>query len=267
MSGGKFQHKKSLGQHFLRNDVVPKWLCDAGRVAPGDIVFEIGPGTGALTRELLMRGARVIALEADARAITVLEEEFAAELATGQLCLHHGDARTIDFITLGLTDHSYKCIANIPYYLSGHLFRTMLESAVQPTDLVFLVQKEVAERIARAEKESLLSLSVKVYGDPTYVKTVSRGHFTPPPEVDSAIVAVTNISRNHLANVDATHFFTILHLGFAQKRKQLLGNLAKQYDRTQLTHIFSTLTLPIDIRAEDVSLNMWLKLVETLSDS
>lgn len=259
-----FLHKKSLGQHFLNSPVVPGWMCDAADLKEGETVFEIGPGSGVLTRELLSRGVTVIALEADERAIDVLKETFSKEISTESLIVHHGDARSIDFDLLNLTDHSYKCVSNIPYYLSGHLFRTMLETKCQPSDLIFLVQKEVAQRIARDEKESLLSLATKVYGEVKYEKTVKAGHFTPPPKVDSAIVSITSISRKNFESVSQEVFFKILHLGFAAKRKQLLGNLAKEFDRDLLTNIFSTLEIDNAIRGEDLPLDKWLSLVEKI---
>lgn len=267
----KFQTKKSLGQHFLTTPTVPNWMCDAAKIARGDIVLEIGPGTGALTGVLLERGATVVALEADARALLVLKKEFQDAIANKQLILYHADARALDLEDIQeLHDHKFKVVANIPYYLSGFLFRSILESAKQPTTLVFLVQKEVAKRITtkleRGEKESLLSLSVKVYGEPNYVKTVSRGHFSPAPNVDSAIIQVSNITQEKLPNKDKALFFETLHLGFGQKRKQLLGNLSKQYDRTKLTHLFSTLSLPLSTRAEDVPLKQWLELVNKLQE-
>jgi 16S rRNA (adenine1518-N6/adenine1519-N6)-dimethyltransferase len=128
---------------------------------------------------------------------------------------------------------------------------------------VFLVQKEVAERIARDTKESLLSLSIKLFGTPTYVCTVKRGHFTPPPQVDSAIVAVTNITTKPQGPTEQL-FFQLIHLGFAQKRKQLLGNLSPCYNRADLVTIFNSLDLPETIRAEDVDLDTWLKLTEKI---
>ena len=265
----KFETKKSLGQHFLKSDVVPGWMCDAAEIASGDNVLEIGPGTGALTKVLLERGATVIALEADERAITVLEETFADEIARGSLILKHIDVRKLELSEITeVTDHSFKVVANIPYYLSGMLFRTFLESSIQPTTLVYLVQKEVAKRIvcdiSRGEKESLLSLSVKAFGNPSLVRTVTRGHFVPPPKVDSAIIVVRNISRDNFITIPEADFFKILHLGFGQKRKQLLGNLSKAYDRRKLIHIFSTLGLSVTTRAEDVSLAEWLTLVKKI---
>jgi 16S rRNA (adenine1518-N6/adenine1519-N6)-dimethyltransferase len=140
----------------------------------------------------------------------------------------------------------------------------MLETDCQPNTLVFLVQKEVASRIARDIKESLLSLSVKCYGNPSYVGTIARGHFTPPPKVDSAIVAVTGISKLAFATMSERDFFILLHLGFGQKRKQLLSNLSKAYSREQLEEIFNVVGLTLNIRAEDVSLPQWLSLAEKL---
>lgn len=259
-----FHAKKSLGQNFLNNPNVPEKMSDAADVHAGDTVLEIGPGTGMLTKEFIKRGARVVAVEADTRAVEILKEMFADEIAAGNFVLHHADMRELDLRSLNLKPGGYKLIANIPYYLSGMLFRTFLESVYQPSDLVFLVQKEVAERIARDTKESLLSLSIKVYGDPIYVCTVKRGNFTPQPAVDSAIIAVSHISKKNFKRTSESDFFALLHLGFAAKRKQLLGNLAKQHDRDVLTHIFSTLEIPADARGEDLTINTWVCLVEKL---
>jgi len=272
--------KKSLGQHFLNNSRVPELMAEAGNVQKGDTVLEIGPGTGVLTRELLKRGAYVIAIEADLRAVESLKESFRTEITAqnkalqrsdlrqvglaGKLTLIHGDVRELTLSELGLRAGTFKIVANIPYYLSGMLFRIFLESDIQPSDLVFLVQREVAERIARDKKESLLSLSVKVFGTPRYVKTIGKGNFTPPPKIDSAIIAISGISNEKLGKIPRTFFFKILHEGFKSKRKQLLGNLSSTYSRGVLTHIFSTLTLPLDVRGEDLSLDIWLNLCEQL---
>jgi len=265
-----FKHKKSLGQHFLNSDYVPKQMCDAGAVALGDVVLEIGPGTGVLTHEILSRGARVVAIEADTRAIESLNKTFANQVASGQLTIFHHDARSLDMAKFGLVDQGFKVISNIPYYISGLLFRQCLESDIQPTDLVFLVQKEVAERIARDSKESILSQSVKVFGDPTYICTVKRGHFTPPPAVDSAVVVVNNICRDKLINsgISAETFFKLLHLAFGQKRKQLVSTLTstKQYDRAKVLEILQTHSISNTVRAEDMPLQELLHVFAELSN-
>jgi len=254
---GTFEHKKSLGQHFLTSDYAPKQMCDAAALAVGDIVLEIGPGTGVLTKEILARGSQVIAVEADRRAITALSETFTEQIASGQLVVHHADARELFPSEFGLEAGKYKVVANIPYYLSGSLFRQLLDTECQPNTLVFLVQKEVAERIARDKKESLLSLSVKAFGEPTYICTIKRGHFTPPPKVDSAIIAVRGISRENFTDIRTEDFFHLLHLGFGQKRKQLLGNLANEFDREVVAAAMEKVTIPQNARAEDISLSTW----------
>ena len=260
----KFAHKKSLGQHFLNSDYAPKKMCDAAHLTAEDVVLEVGPGTGILTTEILARGARVIAIEADPRAITSLEGTFPNEIASQQLVIHHHDARTLNPADFDVADHQYKVVANIPYYISGSLFRSFLDTDCQPTDLVFLVQKEVAQRIARDPKESLLSLSVKVFGKPSYICTVKRGHFNPPPKVDSAIVAVSDINRKAFASTTREELFSVLHLGFGQKRKQLLGNLSKTYERDTISALFTSLGIPLDVRAEDLAPDTWFKILAQL---
>ena len=260
----KFLHKKSLGQNFLNSDYVPKKMSDAANLKKGDVVLEIGPGVGALTKELLKREVAVIAIEADARAITSLQETFSEEIKSGQLTLHHADARKLDLVSYGLKAGEYKVVANIPYYLSGLLLRNLLDTETQPKTLVFLIQKELAERIAREKKESLLSLSVKVFGEPTYICTVKRGHFTPPPKVDSAILAVHNISKDSFKDFSSESFFEILHLGFGQKRKQLAHNLGKAYGKEKVVSGLTGLNLPPTTRAEDMSVEEWLTFAEFL---
>lgn len=265
----RFAHKKSLGQHFLTSDIVPGWMCDAAEVRAGDAVLEIGPGTGALTKVLLARGASVSAIEADERAIDSLEETFSSEVSSEQLTIMRGDLRELTAAQVadcfGLSDHAYKLVSNIPYYLSGRLFRTFLETPTQPSTIVFLVQQEVAARIARDEKESLLSLSVKLFGNPTYIRTVGRGHFNPPPKVDSAIIKVADVSNPRLNAAEVARFFNLIHRGFAARRKQLRGTLAAAYGRESVTAALAALNLPPTVRAEDVSLEQWLALVHRLS--
>lgn len=260
----KIEAKKSLGQHFLTNTKVPILMMEAGGVKRGDIVLEIGPGTGVLTRELLKNGAKLIAIEADIRAVESLKESFSAEIKAQMLTIIHGDVRELDLFALGLRPREYKLIANIPYYITGFLFRMFLEHKIHPSDIVFLVQREVAERIVRDKKESLLSLSVKVFGTPKYIKTVRKGSFIPPPKIDSAVIAINTISKDNFAHIPQEFFFVVLHEGFKSKRKQLFGNLSTLVSREQLVHIFSTLGIDEKVRAEDLPLKQWLTLVEML---
>ncbi len=134
-------------------------MCEAADVKTGDIVLEIGPGTGVLTGVMLKKGAKVIAIEADDRVIESLNNAFSTEIATKQLTIHHQDARETDLDKLGLEAGEFKIVANIPYYLSGFLLRLFLDNETQPVSITFLIQKELAYRIARMEEISGHDLS------------------------------------------------------------------------------------------------------------
>lgn len=242
--------KKSLGQNFLMHARIAARIADAAQFAPDAIVFEIGAGTGKLTHELLLRSKKVIALEADGELYDELKKEFADDVALGKLELVHGDIRAFDVSAL---PKGYAVVANIPYYLTGDIFRLFLESANQPISMTLLVQKEVADRIANAKKESILSLSIKAYGTPKREFLVPRGAFVPAPNVDSAVLTVRGISRkNFKSPKQEKRFFELLHAGFGHKRKQLKGNLAE-------TGVPSE-TVPDKARAEDMPLSFWLGL-------
>ncbi|MEK7613320.1 MAG: 16S rRNA (adenine(1518)-N(6)/adenine(1519)-N(6))-dimethyltransferase RsmA [Patescibacteria group bacterium] len=259
-----------LGQHLLTSHAIAAAVVEAARVTANDTVLEVGPGKGMLTKEILKTGARVLAIEKDSEMVRVLQETFAKEITSKQLVLIEDDIRT--FLTTNnypLTT-SYKVAANIPYYITGEIIRLLLTAPRQPSDIALLVQKEVAERIAKSKKESLLSLSVKAYGTPQYVRTVKAGSFNPPPSVDSAILAIHDISREHFKEVSEKTFFELLHLGFGQKRKTLLGNIKKWLvasggslaGNKTLEEIFEEAGIEKKVRAEDVSLHQWLSLTK-----
>lgn len=254
----RFGAKKSLGQHFLNEQSILKTVIEAANLTVKDTVLEIGPGTGVLTSALLAAGARVIAVEKDDRLIPILEQKFAAAGKQRQLKLIHADI--LKFKTYKLPVTSYKLIANIPYYLTGQLLRQFLSGDHQPTLAVLMLQKEVAERIvAKNERESILSISVKAYGQPHYLETVRAASFRPRPKVDSAIVSIDKISRDNFREVNETKFFEILKRGFAGKRKMLKNNLAVRSETLAACRIEER------ARAENLTLEQWLCLAKHYS--
>lgn len=253
--------KKSLGQHFLMHRQIAERIVLAAEVGENDTVLEIGPGTGILTRELLRKAGKVVAVEADGDLLPPLQAEFSAEIAADKLELIHRDIRTYD---PGTISGPYKLVANIPYYITGEILRQFLTASHKPSSLTLLVQKEVAERIARSTKESLLSLSVKAFGEPKYSFTVPKGAFNPAPKVDSAVLSITNVSSPFKNNEEEQRFFEILHVGFAHKRKMLAKNLEAVTSAEKIATEFSELQLSPKIRAEDVSLASWLSLAQQL---
>ncbi len=262
--------KKSLGQNFLTNTGIVASIVDAASLSSNETVLEIGPGKGILTEELLKRGVKVIAVEKDRELIPILQKRFEKEIKEDSLILINEDILTFQFPK---SIEKYKLVANIPYYITGQIIRQFLTAEKKPETMVLLVQKEVAERIiARDGKESLLSLSVKAYGTPIYIKTVKAGSFTPAPKVDSAILLINNISRDFFStfslsrfNLDREkekRFFEVLHAGFAHKRKQLFGNLKAVFDEKILREKMKEGNIPENTRAEDLSLDKWRGLSE-----
>jgi len=243
--------KKSLGQNFLMHARIAERIALVAQLNSRTTVFEIGPGTGMLTRELLKLARKVIALEADVELFEKLQKDFACEVRNKKLELVYGDIRTFD---IAMLPKGYTLVANIPYYLTGEIFRMFLESMNQPSSITLLVQKEVAARIARSKKESILSLSVKAYGIPKYEFTVPRGAFSPAPNVDSAVLTIRGISRkNFKNNTEEKRFFELLHAGFAHKRKFVRKNLADAG--------LPVGDIPERARAEDLSLLELLSLI------
>jgi 16S rRNA (adenine1518-N6/adenine1519-N6)-dimethyltransferase len=130
-----------------------------------------------------------------------MKENFAADIANGKLKLVQDDILSINPADLGLEKEKYIVAANIPYYITGEILRKFLTAEVYPSRMVLLVQKEVAKRIVAADgKESILSISVKAYGEPKYIDTVPKRFFRPIPKVDSAIILIDNISKNFFRN-------------------------------------------------------------------
>jgi 16S rRNA (adenine1518-N6/adenine1519-N6)-dimethyltransferase len=255
--------KKSLGQHFLTSQKALQQIVNASSLTANDIVLEIGPGKGALTERLLHTGATIFAIEKD-----ILTETFAEYIHAEKLILITGDVLALDADTLDalLGGRSYKLVANIPYYITGEIIRLFLTTDVQPTLMTLLVQKEVAERIAREKKESVLSLSVKFFGEPMYIATVPAGAFSPPPRVDSAIITIQNISKKSLEIVPEYEYFKAVKAGFSARRKMLLGNLKKTYTEASIRLGFTSAHIKDTERAEDVPLQTWLQLIPHLKE-
>ncbi len=257
--------KKSLGQNFLNSKPALEKIVTAAGLTKDDIVLEVGPGKGALTELLLKKAGKVIAVEKDDRLIPYLEEKFAREISSGNFTLVHGDILEFDPLLYDLKPNSYKLVANIPYYITGIFIRRFLSEVAQPKTMVLMLQKEVAERIvARDGKESILSISVKTYGTPKIIGIVKAGSFTPAPTVDSAILAIENISKDFFKDSSEETFFELLKTGFSSKRKQMLGNLKKMDHIPAHTwqELFLKASIKLDTRAEDLNMETWKCLSE-----
>lgn len=252
--------KRSLGQNFLTSEQAIKDIVAAGAVTMDDLVLEVGPGKGTLTKALLGVGATVLAIEKDDALYVALQKSLAKEISNKKLILEHDDILKVNFSEhKTLKNKDYKIIANIPYNITGILLRKIFSEKNLPKRVVLMVQKEVAMRIvARDKKESLLSISVKAYGEPKFVKKVVAGSFFPKPKVDSAILLISNVSYDNFKKIDEKKFFSIVKQGFASKRKKLANNLNCTSD------ILGKCGLDERVRAEDIKLDDWLCIIEEI---
>lgn len=255
---------KRLGQNFLVNRGIIEKIIDAAALTETDTVLEIGPGHGALTFELAQKAGKVIAIEKDKQLAELLRAKL-AERKIGNVEIVEEDI--LKFLVSSFKFHvlSYKVVANIPYYLTSALIRQLLELEHPPERIILTIQKEVAQRIAAHEgKESILSLAVKFYADAKILFYVSRGSFSPAPNVDSAVIEI--IPRKEKQAVAPTVFFTIVKAGFSAPRKKLLGNLATglSLEKAKLSTILSALGVDAHARPEQIPLAQWIALAPTL---
>ena len=263
----RLKAKKTLGQNFLKNKKVLEKMIKAGEIEKDELVLEIGPGKGVLTAELLLVAKRVIAIEKDSRLIPFLEEKFKQEIHSGKLQLFEADALELDYEKLNLVNQDFIVVANLPYYITGKFLSSTLSNDIQPKKIVLLLQKEIVERITGEErqngkmknnnKENILSVSVKVYGEPYYVTTVSRKNFNPEPNVDSAVLAIYNVSKGFFQKnkISEKEFFEFVKLAFGNKRKTLMKNLSQKFEKQKVEQILIKQKIDIRVRAEDLSVS------------
>src|SRR5579862_6366474 len=211
--------KKSLGQHWLKDEAILEGICEAAGLQKDDTVLEIGPGLGSLTAKLVKHAGKVVAVE--------LDEDLAISLA-GKIKTSNLEVVQADILKFDLTQlpPDYKVVANIPYYLTSNLIRVLCESANPPVLMVLLVQKEVAERIAAEPGQtSLLSVATQLYYIPELGSVVPAGLFEPPPKVDSQVIILKRRLESLFSNLDTRVYFNVVKAGFAGRRKKLRSSL------------------------------------------
>lgn len=252
--------KKSLGQHWLNDDISLEAMCDAAELGSADCILEIGPGQGSLTQKLLNRGAQVTAVELDETLIRALSDKFRGQ----SLSIVTKDILKFDFTSLPA---GYKVVANIPYYLTSNLLRVLCEASNPFSQAALLVQKEVAERVAAAPGQmSLLSVSVQFYCQVGLGPTVLAKLFEPPPKVDSQILLLEH-SGPRFTDVQPEKFFRLVKAGFSERRKKLRSSLSGglRLSKPETEDLLRDAGINPDLRAQELSLEDWHKLYLTVN--
>ncbi|MDP2909885.1 MAG: 16S rRNA (adenine(1518)-N(6)/adenine(1519)-N(6))-dimethyltransferase RsmA [bacterium] len=248
---------KKLGQNFLANMGIVKKIIASAELKPDDVILEIGPGLGVLTKGIAEKTKRVIAVEKDKRLCGILKEKFK----------NHKNVEIIneDILNFQPDLKKYKIIANLPFYIASPIIQKFLEAERQPEKMILMVQKEVAQRIcAKPPRMSILAVSVQFYAEAKILFYVSKGSFSPPPKVDAACLKITpTLSWEKLRS---SQFFKIVRAGFLHPRKQLAGNLSKELkiDKKRAEEWLKKNGINPKQRAETLSIEDWIKLTKIL---
>ncbi|MFC1638512.1 16S rRNA (adenine(1518)-N(6)/adenine(1519)-N(6))-dimethyltransferase RsmA, partial [Patescibacteria group bacterium] len=220
---------------------------------------------GALTERLVETAGKVVAFELDQELIPGLKEKFKNN---DNLEIVHKDILQVnleeELKERGLKKGEYRVIANIPYYITSKIIRLFLESDYSPKDMIVMVQKEVANRIAAdTGKMSLLAVSVQYFADAEVLFYVNRNSFDPVPDVDSAIIRIHNIKKDFDAD-EAKKFFRVAKAGFCARRKTLVNNLANSLhlDKSDVQDKLESVGIKSNVRAQELAIDEWKKLAE-----
>jgi 16S rRNA (adenine1518-N6/adenine1519-N6)-dimethyltransferase len=252
---------KSLGQNFLHDRNLAKWIVDQANIGPNDFVVEVGPGLGALTELALANAAGVLAIEKDKRLVQFLREKFQGHA----LEVVHGDALEFDTRTL-YAQPKVKFLGNLPYYISSQLLMKFLEYPSPISLWLFMLQKELAKRFVAAPATSdygALTLLVQFHHRVEYLRTVPASVFLPKPEVDSALVRIMPRDPTELPACNFTLFSELVRRGFSQRRKQL-GKLIRE-QLPSWEDLAVELGLNTRARAEELSLAQWIALTNRIA--
>ena len=247
-----------MGQHWLADTEALEAITEYAELKPTDTVLEVGPGLGTLTKYLTNQASHVIAVEFD----EALAAQLPQRVPASNLNVVYQDILTFDLTSLPT---HYKVVANIPYYLTSNLLRILSESSNPPSQMVLLVQQEVAERICAAPGQmSLLAVSVQLYYTAELGITIPADKFDPPPKVDSQVVILRRYQKSRFASLDTAKFFKIVKAGFSERRKKLRSSLAGGLDlpKDQVDSWLARSGIDGDLRAQNLSLDDWHQLYE-----
>lgn len=260
------------GQNFVIDQAVIDAMVASAGIKSGESVLEIGPGLGALSTALLEHGATLVAVEQDRRMMPAL-----AKIAAmyPSLTVVSGDVfRSARQWSGKFQDRQYQLVANVPYNITSQIFRYFLEHPPRPHAITVLIQREVAERItAQPGAMSLLSVAVQLYAQPKIVRLVSPESFWPAPAVDSAILHVDGIGADErgfiraLGSVAVRDFFRVVRIGFSARRKQIHNtlNAGLQIGADQVVQALKTADISPQSRAQEVSIEQWIRLAHALN--
>ncbi|MCD6181558.1 MAG: ribosomal RNA small subunit methyltransferase A [Candidatus Cloacimonetes bacterium] len=257
---GTFHHKKSLGQHFLKDTNIVRKIVSLANIADAEKVWEIGPGKGILTAELLAAGASLTCFEIDDTLYPHLDATF-----ENTIKLIKQDVLKADWEAL-FPDGPVKIVANLPYQITSPFLFRVAKYALHFSAVVVMIQKEVAQRITAScgtKEYSTLSLKMQYYFDVTYGFTVKPNVFVPPPKVDSAVILLSP-RKNRPPLADEALFWRIVETAFGNRRKMLRRNLRALVTKEQLEVVQQISGIDLCRRGETLSEAEFIQLMDAV---
>lgn len=257
---------KERGQNFLVDKRALGKIVETADLSKNDTVLEIGPGMGVLTIELARRAGRVLCVEIDGKMVKILQEVFND---FKNIEIVHQNILRINLDDFGIK--KYKIVSNIPYKITTLILEKFLTKEISPELAVFLLQKEVAERIsAKPPEMSALAIFVQFYGESRVVAQVPKHCFWPQPRVDSAIVEIKPHGKYSKIleefNLNRDEFFKFVHKSFSSPRRQLQNNLKAflGWEREKILELLEKLEFNAEIRAEELGVKDWVELFKNV---
>jgi 16S rRNA (adenine1518-N6/adenine1519-N6)-dimethyltransferase len=251
--------RKSLGQNFLHDKNLARWIVEKLEIKSGDHIVEIGPGLGALTQEITQYGVSATLLEKDRAFVKYLRERFEGP----NIEVIEGDALEYDTRVEFLRPPT-KIVGNLPYYLSSALLFHFTADPCPFERMVLTVQKEMAERLSASpgsKEYGSLSVIVQRQWQVTRLKTLPPSVFLPQPQVDSVVLLLNRRTPGELEETDAAKFSELVKAGFSERRKQVRNLLGRYGDAERIEAALLAAALPLTARAEDISLNRWIQIL------
>ena len=257
----KFRHAKSLGQNFLIDNNIADEIIEGSCIDENDMVIEIGPGMGILTREIVERASYVVAIEIDTRLISILERRFAAY---DNIKILNEDVMKCDLNALiqrykPLECNAVRVIGNLPYYITTPIIMKLLEEKVEADSITVMIQKKVAERIM-AEPGSkacgAVTASISYYCTGEKITDAPAAAFDPRPKVDSTVIRLDLRKNPPVELMDKLAYFEVVRYGFAKRRKTLLNALIgmRNMDKEAVTKVLESAGIDSRRRAETLNI-------------
>lgn len=245
---------KRYGQNFLINGDIVNEIIEKSEINENDIVIEIGPGLGTLTKAIAAVAKKVIAIELDENMVKILKERPLGN----NIQIVHDDILKVDLKSMIKENESVKVVANLPYYITTPIIMTLLENKYNLESITVMVQKEVGRRICSdpgSKEYGAITVSVKYYSDAKIIIDVPKDNFLPAPEVDSCVIKL-DIRKVPIVDLkDEKMFFEIIKNGFCQRRKTILNSLTSNgITKDKLKDILDKLSISEKLRAEDLSI-------------